>query len=193
MKRDSLTLQKAKRWTLCIAAAMKARTALPALLGLFLLGQANPANGAWSYTWTLTLSQNINEIDVYIRAPNLIFESPGLRILDPAGWQTVFTSDTLAAATGPGPARYSIPFTVFFPSQPNTGEIIDIYYWNGNSLVGSEKQQWDSERGWWWNLGRADPVSGPAVVPEPTTVIAGALLLLPFGFQGISYLRRRVA
>ena len=31
----------------------------------------------------------------------------------------------------------------------------------------------------------------PAVVPEPTTLIAGAALLLPFGFQIIGHLRRR--
>jgi hypothetical protein len=30
-----------------------------------------------------------------------------------------------------------------------------------------------------------------APVPEPTTMVAGALLLLPFGFQGLRYLRNR--
>ena len=35
---------------------------------------------------------------------------------------------------------------------------------------------------------------GPkAAAPKPTTMIAGALLLLPFGFQGTRYLRNRKA
>ena len=36
-----------------------------------------------------------------------------------------------------------------------------------------------------------DNVSISAAVPEPSTYIAGALMLLPFGLQGIRHLRSR--
>ncbi len=40
-------------------------------------------------------------------------------------------------------------------------------------------------------FGEPTYVTDPAVVPEPSTVIAAALLLLPFGLQGFRALRNR--
>jgi hypothetical protein len=40
---------------------------------------------------------------------------------------------------------------------------------------------------------RCDEDGSPAGVPEPTTMIAGALLLLPFGASTLRILRKRTA
>ena len=50
--------------------------------------------------------------------------------------------------------------------------------------------------GWWGNVGgnlEVDFNYTPAPVPEPTTMVAGALLLLPFGVSTLRMLRRRTA
>ena len=59
----------------------------------------------------------------------------------------------------------------------------DFYAYDGNVLVDSAQASWTGGVDGEWDI-TAIPV------PEPTTMIAGALLLLPFGASTLRILRR---
>lgn len=83
-----------------------------------------------------------------------------------------------------GPGTYYFTLSHATASIPNgavywdaSGGASTAYQFNGLGVIASESFQ----------------LFDDVVVPEPTSMLAGALLLLPFGFQGIRHLRDKRA
>ena len=125
----------------------------------------------------------MTQLDVYVRTPS----SETLLSAGPwggQGWSTTYFSPTVASMQGS--LRSSILVALNFSAD--TPLTVDFYAWNGTTLVGSEKGIYSGGGYTQWTWGTADQVSSP--VPEPTTMVAGALLLLPFGMSTLRMLRR---
>ena len=103
------------------------------------------------------------------------FESPGLTA---SGWTSSFTPSVASIS---GSTTTFLPFTVKFQGLPTDipPVILDISVFDGATLVGEKVLEWNQ-------AGKEFDV-----VPEPTTMIAGALLLLPFGASTLRILRKR--
>ena len=147
-----------------------------------------PVNiGSWAQGWTESGVGIFNQVDAYIRSgAGVTWEAPGLRTFSPVTWVSAFTSPTLAIATGPD-VNY-LAFSTAFTSASSTPLSIDLYAWDGSTLKDSVRAFWSGSG---WTYGTADTLAGPSAVPEPTTMIAGALLLLPFGASTLRILRKR--
>ena len=75
-----------------------------------------------------------------------------------------------------------------------TWETYDIFTYNGTKLLASEHAAYNGSGGWSFTRFDGSSIAPvPTAVPEPTTMIAGALLLLPFGASTLRMLRRRTA
>ena len=121
--------------------------------------------GSWDLNF-LASGDPFNTVSCSI-ASGGAFESPGMSAV---GW--VLTKDTSTDATISGASTTFLPFTTHFlgiPPAPGTVPpfLLGFEVFNSqNSLVGETVFAWTG--------------SSLVVVPEPSTVIAGALLLLPF-------------
>jgi len=114
------------------------------------------------------------------------FEIPGLTLPsgtypyppNPSGWNVV-AGDTGTVASLSGPATPTLLFTANFTGGLPTGNppTLDFSVYDGGTLVGESSLLV-------WNGSEFE------VVPEPTTMIAGALLLLPFGASTLRILRK---
>ena len=108
------------------------------------------------------------------------FETPGMRAI---GW--VLTTDTPTVATISGSATTFLPFTAHFTGTPPpagalppfvlTFDVFNIQD-NQTTLVGETSLEWTG--------------SSLVAVPETSTLLAGGLLLLPFGVSALRALRR---
>jgi hypothetical protein len=106
------------------------------------------------------------------------FEIPGLTA---TGWTQ---SGNASVASISGPATGFLLYTANFTGLPTDipPVTLDFSVWYQNNVVGETLLQWNPNgRG---GIGEFD-------VPEPTTIIAGALLLLPFGASTLRILRKR--
>ena len=148
---------------------------------------ANSVQGSYYQNFLEGGWGSINELDVYLRTPSGV----SFLLAGPwsgQGWSTTYSSSTVAAMQGP--LRDTLSIALNFSSDiPLT---VDFYGWNGTTLVGSERGIYHGGGYSQWTWGTADQVTGP-VIPEPTTMVAGALLLLPFGVSTLRMLRRRTA
>lgn len=128
-----------------------------------------------------------------------LFESPGMSVpdfLDPLvklpigdlnpGWSLVTDDPSQLIAQGPETTflYFDLNFLGDLGSSGNpllaTAFSLQAYYL-GEPVVGGFQT-------WSWPGGDGPP--GEIVVPEPSTIIAGALLLLPFGISTVRRLRR---
>ncbi len=120
---------------------------------------------------------------IAVTASRGVFESPGLTAGWSAplaenpvsGWST--TGDTLTFASISGPAANFLPITTHFLNTPGTTPpfILDFTVFNQGVPVGETALKW---------VGTEFDV-----VPEPSTLLVGALLLLPFGLKTLRNLR----
>jgi hypothetical protein len=109
-----------------------------------------------------------------------------------AGWSGTLVNSTYTYVTGPASSANQSVALSFAGVQPAGGVVVDIFtLFLGNVVVG---QAWQ-----WTDLPNGPPVSNwnlvpestyNTVVPEPTTMVAGALLLLPFGASALRMLRK---
>jgi hypothetical protein len=106
------------------------------------------------------------------------FEVPAFRDFSVGGWSQ--TSGTAIAANSTGGALNYLVFNIFFEDPQLQPTVFNFYAWNGTTLLEATRATFD---GGAWSF-------QPIPVPEPTTMIAGALLLLPFGISTIRRLRR---
>ncbi len=89
-------------------------------------------------------------------------------------------------------------FYGIFYIEPNTGTVtinrpyFEGYYKNGNSIKDATAQDPLSVGNLsGWNIFEGKPTTSS--VPEPSTIVAGALLLLPFGVSTLRILRKNRA
>jgi hypothetical protein len=160
---------------------------LALMLGLAVSAQASVVitqtsapvvTGSWTVGWFAgggTFSEIIGTVlagDQFENSPN-----PGMAA---AGWTSLpgVGPDSSTASISDGPVNI-LSFTTTFTgaSSDLPPELINFQIFNGNVLVGDETLQWTGNEF--------------DVVPEPTTMIAGALLLFPFGASAIRILRQR--
>ncbi len=130
------------------------------------------------------IAQGVSFDAIAVTASSGVFEIPGLT----AGWSPPLPSNpvsgwsstggTLTFASIGGPATDLLPLTTHFLNTPETTPsfVLDFSVFNQGALVGATALAWTGKQF--------------AVVPEPTTVHAGALLLLPFGLSIVRLLRR---
>jgi hypothetical protein len=126
------------------------------------------------------------------------FDLP-VTVTDP-GWSGVLLNSTATFAAGPANANNQT-ITLSFADSLNslTGVMVDFYYWDAGNALPQLAWQWlnlPTDVGYtqgidWQYLTSANPAE-PSV-PEPTTMIAGALLLLPFGASTLRILRKNRA
>jgi len=121
-------------------------------------------------------------------------------VTDP-GWSAVLLSSTATFAAGPAnPNNQTI--TLSFKNPPfssMSGVQVDFYYWDNGIALPGLAWQWlnlPADFGYtqgtdWQYLSSANPAE-PSV-PEPTTLISGVLMLLPFGASTMQILRRNRA
>jgi hypothetical protein len=123
------------------------------------------------------------------------FDLP-VTVTDP-GWSAVLLNSTATFAAGPANGNNQT-ITLSFADSLNslTGVKVDFYYWDEGNAQPQLAWQWlnlPTDVGYtegtdWEYLSGTSPAE-PSV-PEPTTMIAGALLLLPFGVSTLRILRK---
>ena len=157
------------------------------------MAQAGPAleGNSWSVNWLanafivpftrITATINSSGSDVFELVP-----TPGLST-SLAGWST--TVNTALVGEISGPAAFATSFTTHFTGDATVqpGEtpvsLYFEYYFQGTMVARTPTL--------YWNAGTSEFDYAP--VPEPTTVIAGALLLLPFAVSTVRFVRKRRA
>ncbi len=101
----------------------------------------------------------------------------------PPGWGNTFNTSLVSSIVGP--ATSQLLFTGTFTGLPTDPPPVTVEFsvYDNNALVGVTTLFWNQSGN--SGLGEFD------VVPEPTTMIAGALLLLPFGASTLRILRNK--
>jgi hypothetical protein len=131
-------------------------------------------------SWTVQFFANGGSFDTItgtVSSP--IFEIPGLTA---PGWTSTPSSPVGGGATtatiSDGTVN-SLLFDATFLNTPSTTApfILDFAIFNQGALVGQVGLEWTGSE-------------FDVVVPEPTTIIAGALLLVPFGVSTLRVLRK---
>ena len=151
------------------------------------LGAANSAIGQIDVVGGVAISGYLNVQAGVAQSPPLWLQQPGVgsdasffwdNAVDPTGG---FANGTFVDGAG-----------LLFAGQGSfAGEELNLFA-NGNPVI--DKYTLQGNIGGNWNpiaVGAAAIYLAP--VPEPTTMIAGALLLLPFGASTLRILRKRTA
>jgi hypothetical protein len=113
-------------------------------------------------------------------------QNPGLSSFSVVGWSQVAGNSSAALASGISTTDITFDLNILGSSSiPST---FDLYAYDGTTTVDSAQAIWNGSV---WTF--VDPTTTPAVlpVPEPTTLLAGVLLLLPFGVSTFRILRRQ--
>lgn len=149
--------------------------------------------GSWAQGFNESGVGDFTQLETIFRSgPGGPFESPGFSSLA-NGWTVgVFNADHVIAT---GPAMNNLTWNIDFAGSISDTFVFDFYAWNGNTSLEQVRATWNN--GWSFvvgnGVGGATLLSAPTPVPEPTTMIAGALLLLPFGASAIRILRKNRA
>ncbi len=141
--------------------------------------------GDWSQEFIENGVGNFTAMEVAWVSGSLL-QTPVFADFTVVGWSQVAGGSLAALASGP--ATTSMLFSLNFVGS--TAPTV-FYFWafDGTRVVDTAKAGWDSQGGWSF----PPTLVPPAAVPEPTTMVAGALLLLPFGASTLRILRRRTA
>ncbi len=160
------------------------------------LGNPYPTD-SWAWNFHNPESFQYNHVEG-IMVSGTTFENPGFAPYSPSGWTTAFISPTHVVAGGTTTADlYTI---INFNGNPGA-TVWDFNVYNNATAVASYRLYYgttggayDSGGGWRYDI--LNTANAPALtaipVPEPTTMIAGLLLLLPFGASALRVLRKNV-
>jgi hypothetical protein len=180
---------KPMRLAVVAASLAAAMSASATFVGDFTVGPGH----SWDVSWTDTSGgAQINGLEAVIVSGNATFD--GAVSVGLSGWTGTLLSSTLSYASGPAAGEdrtISLAFTD--PPPLNGGVVVDIFELHNGVVVGSPAQAWQ-----WTDLPSGPPdsdwqyISSSALVPvpEPSTVIAGLSLLLPFGASTLRILRK---
>ncbi len=141
--------------------------------------------GSWGQGFNESGVGNFTQVETIMRSGGP-FESPGFAGLA-GGWTVGLFSANQVVATGP--AINNMTWTIRFLGSSSSPLVFDFYAWNGNTLAERARASWNG--GGWTINGNAEVLSAPTAVPEPTTMIAGLLLLLPLGASTLRILRKK--
>ncbi len=135
--------------------------------------------GSWALDF-LAHGAYFNEITGTITSGGT-FESPGLSAL---GWSSTFTPLVTTLSTSE-PSVNSLLFTAHFNGDPPPPGAIPPFLLNFEvfNVVSGQPPTLVGETSFQWN-------GSSFVVPEPSTLLVGALLLLPFGPSVLRRLRK---
>jgi hypothetical protein len=135
-------------------------------------------SGSWTIGWTAS-GGTFDEIVGTILAGDQFENSPNPGMVA-AGWTSLpgVGANSSTASISDGPVS-SLLFSTTFTGTPADlpEELITFQFFNASSLVANFTLQ--------WNGSEFDSV------PEPTTIIAGSLLLLPLGMSMLRILRKQ--
>ena len=139
-------------------------------------------SGSWYQEFNDSELVNFDKIAVSW-VSGTVFEPTAIRGLSGAGWTAVLGTSTSDSASGT--ALNNLNFSMNWINSAAAPTSFDFYAYNGNVLVDSARASWvaNTQGAYEWDVSTIP-------VPEPTTVIAGALLLLPFGASAFRILRR---
>jgi len=147
---------------------------------------------SWDVSWTDTSGgTQINGLEAVIVGGGATFD--GAVSVGLTGWTGTLLNSTLSYASGTAAGADRTISLSFTDPEPAGGVVVDIFELYNGVVVGSPAQAWQ-----WTDLPNGPPDSswqyissgGLVPVPEATTMIAGALLLLPFGASTLRILRR---
>jgi hypothetical protein len=136
------------------------------------------AGNSWSQGFITTWS-GLDTLQYYT-VYGLGFEPPGFSNFSDASWANLPGNNAGHIGASGNPLTPSIQYLVTFNGTSATPLAFDLLYYGGGNLLGGERAIWDGHA---WEIG-AIPV------PEPSTVIAGALMLLPIGVSAIRRFRK---
>ena len=153
--------------------------------------------GSWAQAFNESGVGSFARMEAIMRGSEGAFESPGFSAFS-SSWSALPGSNTHIIAAGDSLA--SLNFNISFAGSSSAPLTFDFYAWNGASLVdwttvyylqpNMGSVQDPNSTYWWYDIHNP---SEYIPVPEPTTMIAGALLLLPFGVSTLRILRKKRA
>ena len=144
--------------------------------------------GSWAQRFVEDMNASTH-LEAFMRSSGDAFEAYGFVNFSFAGWAGALISPDHIVASG-ALAPINTQFDIKFMGLRSEPLIFDFYAWNGNTLVDHARANWNGG-GWSFTTGSAPAPQVLTPVPEPTTMIAGALLLLPFGASTLRVLRKR--
>jgi hypothetical protein len=145
--------------------------------------------GSWTQRFEESEVGTFDRIEVFFQGGGDSFEGPGLANFSSTGW---IISASSGPSSGPsyvlaqGPGLTSLQFDVLFLGNVTDPVTFDFHAWNGTDSVEAARLAWD---GGTWTITTTGDCVRP--VPEPTTMIAGALL--SFGVSTLRILRKKRA
>jgi len=187
-------MRTSRRLAIGLAAlALMLVVANSALAAIAPVGDAHEI-GSWAQRFEESGVGAFDLIEVTFVSAGVAFEAPGLANFSSAGWSIISsepTSSGLGYVLAQGPGLSSLQFDVLFLGNVTDPLTFDFHAWNGLTSVEAARLSWDG--GTWTITTTGDCVRPIPPVPEPTTMIAGALLLLPFGVSTLRILRKKRA
>ena len=121
---------------------------------------------------------NVSESFTFPLPVGALTLSPGLSA---SGWSSTLSGDYLTATITGGPTTDLEFYGTFQGPASGTPLSLIFYVYDAGQLVDETLENWSGET---WT-------SSTLPVPEPTTMIAGAFLLLPFGVSTLWILRKQ--
>jgi hypothetical protein len=157
-----------------------------------------PVNGVFpGKSWTPQSSAR-GEVAIFDRVTaevargNSAHEADGMRsFTDGSGWQWVSSSGGRTEGTGPDLIQVSwlLEWNGLRPSDHDDSIPIYLKTLQCGTMVSAVEADYEKDKGGNWNW----RYTLPSLIPRPGTMIAGALLLLPFGVSTIRFLRKNRA
>jgi hypothetical protein len=138
-----------------------------------------------------TLGNPFTHMEFVMVSAGDFLEAPGIKDPDPSSWTVSMLSATRAMADGPAVSGSQLFYWTLHFAGDSAGNPLafDIFTYNGLKLWASEHAVYNGSGGWSFTKFDGDSIA-PIPVPEPATMVAGALLLLPLGASAMRVLRR---
>ena len=152
-----------------------------------MLGWSVATQASWSQEFSEEATASFDKLTVTM-VEGTGFAYPGLSSFSEGTWTVDFTSDTLVWASAGSPITFC-QFVIHFEGEKTESLKLLIEAFNHDVLVCSDEALWDGNLKQ-WSIKELVGDCVAVVVPEPSTMIAGALLLLPFGASAIRILRK---
>lgn len=149
--------------------------------------------GSWAQKFQESGVGEFDRIEISFVSTGPAFESPGLSGLSDPSWSITSYTDLgpteRSSVLAEGNALTSLQFDVLFLGEVTDPLVFAFHAWNGSTSIEAAELTWSD--GAWSVITTGDCVA--PVVPEPSSLVAAALLLLPVGLGAARRLRNRPA
>ncbi len=147
--------------------------------------------GSWAQRFKEDGVGNFTQVETFFRSgAGGPFEANGFVNFSVGTWSVDGFGANVVVASGPALAY--MEWDIKFLGSSTSPLKFDFYAWDGLVRKEATRATW-SGGGWSFApIAVDDPYlrSSPTVVPEPATILAGAMLLLPFGMSTLRILRK---